>query len=206
MLTDRFFVALASLFTGGEPLFIALGSGAAAWDEAVPEDDRSVGGLASEVARKAVAPEDVVFLDADGQETAEPSPRLRFRATFDPGEGTATLREAGLFGGGATADPGSGTLLAYYVHPRLEKHDQMSLERSLSIDLSPKPYAPGSRVTRWLGNVRTEELHDLDNLTERCQIDEIRFDRRFYLSGIGEAQELGYDFCAYCFGPELSER
>ncbi len=206
MLSNDFFVTLATLIKGSENLFLAVGSGEPAWDAGLPPDDRGVSRLVHERARRAVAPEDVVFLDPAGQETEVPSPRLRIRAVFAAGEGTATLRETGLFGGPATAAADTGTLLAYYSHPRLGKAPEMTLDRRLTIDLTPKPYAPGARVTRYLGNTRTEEFHDLENLQANCQIEEIRFDRRFYLSGTEQAEALDYDYCAYCFGPELSQR
>lgn len=69
---------------------------------------------------------------------------------------------------------------------------------------SAPPLPPGT--PRYLGNVRTRELHDLLNITPLCRIDEIAIDRRFPFRRIEQAQALGYDFCAYCFGRELSRR
>ncbi len=205
MLTHRFFVDLASRLAAAERFYIAVGAGDAAWDTAVPEDDRSVARLTAEVARRLVRPGDVVFLDAGGEVTAEPSPRLRFRAKFVAGGVAGPLREVGLFAA-ASGAPNSGTLLAYHVHPRIEILPSSGLRRSLTIDLTPRPYAPGSRVTRYLGNVRTREFHDLDRVSEHCLIHKIHDDNRFYLSGLQQAEEMGYDCCAYCFGKNLSKR
>jgi hypothetical protein len=60
--------------------------------------------------------------------------------------------------------------------------------------------------TRLLGNSGSRELHDLDNEKPGCQISEIRPDRRFFFQTEAQAQKLGYDFCAYCFGKEKSKR
>ncbi|MBI3047180.1 MAG: hypothetical protein HYY76_02610 [Acidobacteria bacterium] len=59
---------------------------------------------------------------------------------------------------------------------------------------------------RYLGNSHTRELHDLLNITRYCQIDEIAIDRKYPIRSVDEARALGYDFCAYCFGPEFSQR
>lgn len=54
---------------------------------------------------------------------------------------------------------------------------------------------------RYCGNTNTKEVHDLDNETDNCQIDEIiqaGHDRPFnYLS---DAKNVGYDNCHWCLG------
>jgi hypothetical protein len=60
--------------------------------------------------------------------------------------------------------------------------------------------------TRLLGNSGSRELHDLDNEKPACQIVEIRPDRRVYFQTTAQAEKLGYDFCAYCFGRQRSKR
>jgi hypothetical protein len=78
---------------------------------------------------------------------------------------------------------------------------------------APAPHGPPSPTgvvvaegKRYLGNVHTRELHDLQRTTPRCQIDEISPDRRYLFARIEDAQALGYDFCAYCFGRGASRR
>lgn len=61
-------------------------------------------------------------------------------------------------------------------------------------------------ATRLLGNSGTRELHDLDNEQPGCRIAAIRPDHRFYFQSEAQAQRLGYDHCAYCYGRERSER
>lgn len=60
--------------------------------------------------------------------------------------------------------------------------------------------------TRLLGNSGSRELHDLDNEKPGCQIAEIRPDQRFYFTSTDQAEKLGYDYCAYCFGKARSKR
>lgn len=209
MLTRAFYAALAAALrdTGRTGrFFIAVGAGDPAWDRAPPREDRDVGGLAAELARVPVPPEGMVFLDARGRPSGEPTHRLALSATFAAGEGVGTLRECGLFGGGATSDAGSGTLLSYFAHPRIEKAGEGVLTRTVHVDLEPRPFVPGSRETRFLGNTFTTELHDLDNRQPGCQIGEIRFDRRYYFPTVEDAVAAGYDLCAYCFGRSRSRR
>jgi hypothetical protein len=54
---------------------------------------------------------------------------------------------------------------------------------------------------RYLGNVNTTEVHDLDNETTHCQIDEIidaGHDKPF--DSLSSAHAAGYDNCHYCLG------
>jgi protein-tyrosine-phosphatase len=62
------------------------------------------------------------------------------------------------------------------------------------------------RSSRYLGNSSTRELHDIKNEKTGCQIDEIRIDRCVRFKSIKEAEALGYDYCAYCFGKDKSRR
>ena len=64
----------------------------------------------------------------------------------------------------------------------------------------------GKERTRYLGNSSKRELHDLKNITKRCQIDEIPFDRRVNFKTEKEALAAKYDYCAHCFGKEKSRR
>lgn len=79
----------------------------------------------------------------------------------------------------------------------------------LNIDQSQKYISDvdkDRRSSRYLGNSSTRELHDINNEQTGCQIDEIRIDRCVRFKSTKEAQELGYDYCAYCFGKEKSRR
>lgn len=54
---------------------------------------------------------------------------------------------------------------------------------------------------RYLGNTSKKEVHDLDNETENCQIQEI-IDARHtkFFSTLEQAHTLHYDNCHYCIG------
>ncbi len=56
-----------------------------------------------------------------------------------------------------------------------------------------------------LGNKRSKEIHDLDNIQKRCQIDEISASNRAPFKSEENAIRKGYDYCAYCYGPEKSK-
>ena len=62
------------------------------------------------------------------------------------------------------------------------------------------------RSTRFLGNSATRELHDLQNEKNGCRINQMRFDHMVNFKTIKMAQEIGYDFCAYCFGKDKSKK
>ena len=54
---------------------------------------------------------------------------------------------------------------------------------------------------RYLGNINTEEVHDLDTEKTLCQIDEIiRAGNDRPLNTLSEAHQLGYDNCHWCIG------
>lgn len=210
MLTENFYTMIAAVLHGGSDfpgdLYVAVGQGERAWDTLPPDVGRDVRGLTSELARKKVEERNITYLNEDGSTSADPTPRLRIEVAFAVNEAIGSLRECGLYGGRASETPESGTILSYYIHPLIEKTATMSLERVIRVDLSPSEVVAGSRVTRFMGNVITQEVHDLDNEQSRCQIGEIRVDRRYYFTTVEQATAAGYDRCAYCFGKELSFR
>lgn len=206
MLTEQFYTQLATLVKSeprnGGSLYFAIGQGQAQWDTAPPLLRRDRTALTRELIRKAVVADDIDFLNEAGAVSKQASPRLRVKVSFGAGEGSGTLRECGLLlGNGRDA-----ILLAYFIHSRFEKQDESILERSIQLDLRPGKILAQEISTRYLGNAKTEELHDVENENAACQLNEIRIDRRHYFNNINDALNLGYDYCAYCFGRELSER
>lgn len=210
MITQQFYATLAGSFgarhAAFERLYVAVGSGRAAWDTTPPVYQRDTLALTNEISRKAVAADQIVFIDSQGNRVIGPSPRIVLRVVFDEGEGEGSLRECGLFGGDTDGNAGSGTLLSYFTHARIDKTADMRLQREVVLDFMPRQTGGGQEVTRYLGNSNSQELHDLENETGACQIDEIRFDRRIYFTSTDQALSLDYDRCAYCFGRELSNR
>ncbi len=210
MLTENFYTMIATMLTGAKEvpgdLYIAVGIGDKTWDTIPPDFNRGVEKLTRELARKRVSGKDITFLDADIKPSKEPTACLSIAVTFGDREAVGSLRECGLYGGRATDAPDSGMLLSYYRHPVIAKTAAMSLQRVIRLDLSPSQVVPGSRVTRYLANVRTEELHDLEHPNFNCQIGEIREDYRYYFATVEAALAVGYDRCGYCFGRALSTR
>jgi len=202
MLTDALHTRLAELLkSNGGAFAIALGRGDPAWEETPPSPEGTPTALVDEVVRVPVPASQVAFLDGEGHPTARSTSHLQFTATFDGGQVRGPVREFGLYDGATTA-PGTGALLAYRVHRRLDLTPAVRLTRTIRIDLGRVPL-PDSGA-RYLANTRTKELHDLDNLTGSCQVEEIRVDHRHGFASVDEALAMGYDRCAYCFGRELS--
>lgn len=106
----------------------ALGTGDPAWDEALPPRDRLVQGLTREIFRRPVASAAQIDYDA-------PERTLVVRAEADLDEGVGVLRELGLFGGDASAEPGSGYLLGLDRHPALDKTRPLVLRREFRLQL-----------------------------------------------------------------------
>lgn len=209
MLTNRCYTQLAVLLRNasrqGAGLFMAIGAGQDDWDRNPPAHQRDIVELSHELARKPVLPLAMTFLDEMGQPSENESARLRIQVDFLAGEGEGTVRECGLFIG-ANQQAGSGRLLSYFMHPRIEKNSQLNLSRRIDLDFTPRASGPGQVATRYLGNSNSREFHDLDNAQRGCRIDAIRFDRRIYFASPEQATALDYDYCAYCFGREMSER
>ena len=62
-------------------------------------------------------------------------------------------------------------------------------------------YSGNMNGERYLGNENKMEVHDLDNETANCQIDEIiaaGHDRPF--NSLDDAHQAGYDNCYWCIG------
>ena len=206
MLTHAFYQQLATMIKSGPqawgPLGIAIGQGNQSWDHNPPILRRETMALTSEVARKIVTAEDILYLGDSDEVSAQATSRLRLQTEFIAGEGSGTLRECGVFVGAGN----NAVLIAYFNHPRVEKQQAASLQRSIILDLAPARILSQEIPTRYLGNAKTTELHDVENETGGCQLDEIRLDRRHFFASTEEAVGFGYDYCAFCFGKELSER
>lgn len=210
MLTDNFYLMLANLVKAsveGNSLYLAVGSGQAAWDKIPPVPVRGVQRLEKELFRKQVEAAGIRYLDGENRESASPLPRLGFRVTLSLAEAAGTLRECGLFAGAAGPAPDSGTLISYVTHTRLTKTSGMELRRSIHLDLTPHPpLAVGTPAGRYLANTHSREFHDLENIKPRCRIQLIRIDHRQSLPSVELALSLGYDYCGFCFPPGFSQR
>jgi len=111
-------------------LYWAVGEGVAEWDDSSLSGSPGVSSLRSEVGRIPIDPEAMVYLDAAGEPSVQPTPRLEVRARFE-WSADQVLREFGIFGGDASEDPDSGQLINYVVHDRLDMAAGSALERQI---------------------------------------------------------------------------
>jgi hypothetical protein len=54
---------------------------------------------------------------------------------------------------------------------------------------------------RWLGDKRNQRVHDLDNITDACALDELMASEQFAAFGpdvLAEARNRGYRPCPHC--------
>lgn len=118
-------------------LYWAVGQGEAAWDSRLPSPRAGDTRLTSEVARQALPPEGIIYLDAAGRPTETPTNRLEITAEFTDEDlvtdGFQPLREFGLFGGDATATPDTGLLIDRVIHPRIDLSPGDTLRRTLQL-------------------------------------------------------------------------
>lgn len=210
MLTTHFYQFLSNLLGGQQTrgsVYVALGSGLPEWDRSLPIYNRRTNSLQNEVVRKLVSSEDIVYVDEQNNPVSEPTTKIRISMNFLAGEGIGSIREAGVFmGRSASSDANAGELVCYYMHPLIEKSDTASLSRQFFINLTPSISSGSQFVTQYLGNSNSREVHNLENQQGSCQIAEISFDRVIYFASLEQAQALGYDACAFCFGRDVSTR
>ncbi len=129
-------------------LYCAVGAGERAWDTASPSPvaGPEVKQLRNEIARVAIAPADMVYLDAAGRVTKAPTHRLALSVRVAAAQSPRELREFGLFGGDATATPGSGRLLNYAIHPVIALGPGQSLTRMIRLSFRPGGGGPAGEA------------------------------------------------------------
>lgn len=60
---------------------------------------------------------------------------------------------------------------------------------------------------RWLGDKRSYRVHDLDNTTDACDIDDLMASEKFQAFGpdlLAEARNRGYKPCGHCVSASSS--
>jgi hypothetical protein len=57
---------------------------------------------------------------------------------------------------------------------------------------------------RYLMNTNTKEIHDLNRVQPNCNLDQIQKDHMIFTRTLDKID--GYDYCGWCFGPEMSTR
>jgi hypothetical protein len=61
---------------------------------------------------------------------------------------------------------------------------------------------------RYLGDKRTQVVHDLDNVTEACELDDLMAAETFLAFGPdtpAEARNRGYRACPHCIGARAAD-
>ncbi len=144
---------LAALMKGHQGmrgvLFWAVGEGQERWDSLSPSPVPTDFQLCNEIARQALATEQIVYLAEEPTTTI--SDQLEIGAEFTSEDfgahGVQTLREFGLFGGDATDTPNSGFMIDYVIHPRIDLRPDMTLKRTLRLNFQ----AGLSQQEEWVG-------------------------------------------------------
>jgi len=121
-------------------LYWAVGEGEKDWDALCPSPRLGDSRLTTEIARQALTPDQIVYLDNGGEPTEPPSTpsdclevRAEFRGEDLVSNGFQSLREFGLFGGDATEAPDSGFMIDYVIHPRIDLSPGDTLNRKLRL-------------------------------------------------------------------------
>lgn len=128
--------ALAAFMKGEDDVLgiraIQVGGGDAAWDEegATPPQ-ASMTALVSPIDERAIAPEQIRYLDSTGEPSEEPTTRIQVTVTYGPGEPApdVALREFGLFGERA----GGAYMINAVRHPVIHKGPDDTLERVIRL-------------------------------------------------------------------------
>jgi len=139
-------------------LFWAVGTGRAEWDASPPAVDTAATRLMDEVDRVAVSPETIRYIGADGDPVETPAACIEAGAAFTWNR-DRTLREFGLFGGDATEAAGSGTLINYVIHPRVDIPAGRALTRRLRFTLASDAGIRWHSIPpHWLAEVSAERI------------------------------------------------
>jgi hypothetical protein len=109
--------------------YLAVGTGASGWNlQNPPQPTNTQTKLENELTRKAFTTEDVNFVDPDtGDPTVVPTNIVDYTCTFAETEAVGPLVEMGLFGGDATDQVDSGTMINYRTFPVINKVSSMTL-------------------------------------------------------------------------------
>jgi len=118
-------------------LYWAIGKGVPDWDTNSPNPVSTTSMLNNEVARQAIAAEQIVYINDANTPTENPTTRLEVTMEFKGEDvvtsGSLSLREFGLFGGDASEIKDSGFMIDYVIHPRIDITPGVKLIRKLRL-------------------------------------------------------------------------
>jgi hypothetical protein len=129
------------LFNNFAPIrYLAIGSGEPSWDANPNNVSKPVTqtNLTTEFTRFAVTADEFEFLDDSGALLSPQSlsPRFRLTRLLGANDANGDLREFGLFGGNASADPNTGVMFNWITHPLIQKDTTLIIERVIDIQFS----------------------------------------------------------------------
>lgn len=124
------------LFTSAGIRYWAIGGIKVGDTETSPEifdtPDGSETRLSKEFYRAIILPENIKFVDGDGNETDNVTNRIKVTVTVPYDEGNGTWYEFGLFGGNsACADENSGIMINKKVHEPITKSVNLQIQRTV---------------------------------------------------------------------------
>lgn len=118
-------------------LYWAVGKGLPDWDSNNPNRISTISKLYNEVARQAIATEQIIYINDANKPTENPTNRLEVTMEFKGEDivssGSLSFREFGLFGGDATETKESGFLIDHVIHPRIDMTPGLKLIRKLRL-------------------------------------------------------------------------
>jgi hypothetical protein len=140
-------------------LFWAVGAGDPAWDGTHTAASPATTQLQDEIERHTVPVKSIVYLDSNGIPVESPTTWIEVSASFTWPAEAQTLREFGLFGGGASKVKDSGSLINYVIHPLLDLAAGTTLTRRLRLSLRPEDGSEWLDIPRhWLGDASVTNL------------------------------------------------
>lgn len=114
----------------------AIGSGADSWDDTTPDPEINATRLTNEIGRVAILPAEIKFVDAEYEESVNPTNILQIEHTFGTADCNGKWREFGLFGGNATTTTNSGILINKKHHAVITKTSDMTIDRTMRFTLT----------------------------------------------------------------------
>lgn len=114
----------------------AVGSGASSWDTNLPDPEINATVLTAEIGRVKIAASEITFLDANYNQSTNPTNILQIKHTFGVNDCNGVWREFGIFGGNASATVNTGLMINKKHHKVITKTSDMTIERTMRFTLN----------------------------------------------------------------------
>jgi phage tail P2-like protein len=139
IIVDKIFVLVASLIkdpASASSLYWANGTGEESWDTTEYEPNTGEFKLVTELYRKSISINNIVYINVDNTISPEPTNRLQISTLFDYDESNGDLREFGVFGYNASATANSGMMINHKIHNKRTKTNLQQLQRILRLTIA----------------------------------------------------------------------